>query len=183
MNVPSCLKIVNTVWKGDILTPIELNSLNISGVGILKVRHQTKQPEQYIVNFTNKSTMLIFKSGKFRVMGNGDPCAAIENILNVINQISDVIPIVDVQTMTGVYSYGKKVNLHLLSEASGGFLDLENFPAVQIRKFKPIHANVFSTGCVTICGLKKRDDYKIVKDYIDCSILNCFVKDGSAIDV
>src|SRR3981189_3773512 len=97
--------------------------------------------------------MLIFKSGKFRVMGNGDPAAAELNILSVAIQFTDIIPLVTMQTMTGVYGYDRKIHLGKLAEGIESLLDLKNFPAVQITKFKPVHVNVFSTGCVTICGL------------------------------
>jgi TATA-box binding protein (TBP) (component of TFIID and TFIIIB) len=170
------LKIVNTVWKGDFLTPLVLSSLNISlECGIIDVKHQQKQPEQYIIKFDNKSTMLIFKSGKFRVMGNGSPEAVIGNILCVATQLTNVIPNVSMQTMTGVYKYDKRIHLHKLMDVVDGFLDLENFPAVQIKKFKPIHVNVFSSGCVTICGLKTAEFGTVIKDYIDSVIYDCFI--------
>src|SRR3981189_1610665 len=98
------LKIVNTVWKGDVFVPLSLDALNIACEhGVTEVKHQKTQPEQYIVKFNNYSTMLIFKSGKFRVMGNGDPAAVILNILSIAIQFTDVIPLVTIQTMTGVY--------------------------------------------------------------------------------
>jgi len=170
------LKIVNTVWKGDVFTPLALHTLNIACEdGVISVRHQKNQPEQYIIKFDNNSTMLIFKSGKFRVMGNSDPDAAINNILNIVNQFTEVIPSVTLQTMTGVYRYNQKVHLHKLCLASNGYLDLENFPAVQIKKFHPIHVNVFSSGCVTICGLKNRESANDIKKYIDSVILDCLI--------
>jgi TATA-box binding protein (TBP) (component of TFIID and TFIIIB) len=167
------LTIVNTVWKGDVHNPVQLHTLNIPCVhGIVKVKHQKTQPEQYIVKFDNKSTMLVFKSGKFRVMGNGD---TLLNILDVCSQISDVIPSITMQTMTGVYSYNRIVNLSKLAEATSSLLDLENFPAVQIKKFHPVHVNVFSTGCVTICGLKTMEYGNEIKQYLDYIIKDCFV--------
>ena len=79
-------------------------------------------------------------------MGNGDPPAAILNILSVVGQFTDDIPLVTMQTMTGVYGYDRKIHLRKLAEATESLLDLENFPAMQIKKFKPVHVNVFSTG-------------------------------------
>ena len=35
------------------------------------LKHQTTQPEQLIIGFDDSSTMLLFKSGKFRIMGGG----------------------------------------------------------------------------------------------------------------
>src|SRR3981189_625449 len=87
------LKIVNTVWKGDVFVPVSLDALNIACEhGVTEVKHQKTQPEQYIVKFDNRSTMLIFKSCKFRVLGKGDPPTAILNILSVAIQFTDVIP-------------------------------------------------------------------------------------------
>ena len=168
---------MNTVWKGDVCSEVALGSLNIScGLGVIEVKHQKTQPEQYIVKFDNKSTMLIFKSGKFRVMGNGDAESVIVNILGVISQFSEVIPLVTLQTMTGVFKYNRKIHLQKLTTMTECLLDLENFPAVQIRKFKPIHVNVFSTGCVTICGLKTREHANVIKDFLDTIIPNCFIE-------
>src|SRR3981189_1099156 len=119
------LVIVNTVWKGDVFASVSLDALNIACEhGVIKVKLQKTQPEQYIVKFDNSSTMLIFKSGKFRVMGNGDPAAAIVNTLNVVGQFTAVIPIdffimikksmviplVTMQTMTGVYGYDRNIH-------------------------------------------------------------------------
>ena len=159
-------------------SPITLHALNIGcGCGVTEVKHQKAQPEQYIVKFDNNSTMLIFKSGKFRVMGNGDPAAAIINILNVVGQFTQVIPMVNMQTMTGVYGYGQKIQLHKLAEVTEGLLDLENFPAVQIKKFKPVHVNVFSSGCVTMCGLKNIDYGNYIKSCLDSIMFSCFIYD------
>jgi TATA-box binding protein (TBP) (component of TFIID and TFIIIB) len=170
------LRIVNTVWKGNVLAPVLLSALNIAcECGVVMVRHQKSQPEQYIVKFDNHSTMLIFKSGKFRVMGSGDTPSTILNILSVTNQFTPVLPIVSLQTMTGVYGYDRKIHLDKLCTATSGYLDLENFPAVQIRKFSPVHVNVFASGCVTICGLKTIDYGHVIKAYIDSIIDSCYV--------
>lgn len=170
------LKIVNTVWRGDVFVPISLDKLNIPcECGILNVKHQLNQPEQYIIKFDNNSTMLIFKTGKFRLMGNGDPLGAILNILYVIANFTKITPLVTMQTMTAVYGYGQRINLRKLSEATESLLDLEHFPAVQIRTFKPVHVNVFSSGCVTICGLKNIDYGNYIKSYLDPIVVNCHV--------
>src|SRR3981189_3127105 len=121
--------------------------------------------------------MLILKSAKFRVTGNGDPTAAILNILSVAIQFTDVIPLVTIQTITGVYGYDRKIHLGKLAHAAESLWDLKNFPAVQIKKFKPVHVNVFSTGCVTICGLKNIDYGNYIKRYLDSIILSCFIYD------
>lgn len=173
------LKIVNTVWKGDVFFPIVLDALNITcDHGVTEVKHQKTQPEQYIVKFDNSSTMLIFKSGKFRVMGNGDPPTTIINILSVLGQFTEAIPTVTMQTMTGVYGYERKIHLGRLSEVTDSLLDLENFPAVQIKKFKPVHVNVFSSGCVILCGLKTIDSGNYIKSYLDSIISDCFINDS-----
>src|SRR3981189_3747100 len=149
------LKIVNTVWKGDVFSPITLDTLNITcDRGVTEVKHQKTQPEQYIVKFDNNSTMLIFKSGKFRVMGNGDPPAAILNILSVVGQFIDDIPLVTMQTMTGVYGYVQKLHMIKYAIATESLLDFQNFPAVQIKKFKPVHVNVMNTDSVITSVIK-----------------------------
>src|SRR3977135_3082737 len=121
--------------------------------------------------------MLIFKSGKFRVMGNGDPPTTIINILSVLGQFTEAIPTVTMQTMTGVYGYELKILLGRLAEVTDSLLDLENFPALQIKKFKPVHVNVFSSGCVILCGLKTIDS-NYIKSFLDSIISDCFINDS-----
>ena len=48
------LKIVNTVWEGDVFMPLAIHTLNIAcESGVISVRHQKNQLEQYIIKFDN----------------------------------------------------------------------------------------------------------------------------------
>src|SRR3977135_2518838 len=110
------LKIVNTVWKGDVFFPIVLDALNITcDHGVTEVKHQKTQPEQYIVKFDNSSTMLKSNSSRCRAMGNGESPTTIINILSVFGQFTEAIPTVTMHTMTGVYRYERKIHLSKLA--------------------------------------------------------------------
>jgi TATA-box binding protein (TBP) (component of TFIID and TFIIIB) len=134
------------------------------------------QPEQYIIKFDTNSSMLIFKSGKFRIMGDGDPIMALINVVSITSQFSNIIPEIELQTRTGVYGYNCQINLYLLAQLTDSLLDLENFPAVQMTKFKPVHVNIFSSGCVVMCGLKDIDNGNFIKSYLDSIIVPCIIE-------
>src|SRR5438477_12679593 len=67
------LRTVNSVWRGQMAMTVDLVWLKqqLTQPNIKLVRHQIKQPEQLIIKFCDGSTMLMFKSGKFRIMGGG----------------------------------------------------------------------------------------------------------------
>ena len=129
--------------------------------GVVKEwRHQLRQPEQLIIKFHDKSTMLVFKSGKFRIMGGIDDLDAHFNIFTV-TQLFNCIPEIYLQTMTCVYQYPSKILLPLLANNITSHYTEELFPAVQIRQFKPINVNVFKSGKVIMTGVK---DYNVALD-------------------
>ena len=123
------------------------------------VRHQIKQPEQLIIKFCDGSTMLMFKSGKFRIMGGGvDELDMHFNIFSVSVLFDNYLPDILFQTMTATCQFPSIVNLNNFEITS--FVTRYNpelFPAVQVLNYKPISVNVFASGKVTICGLKDLD--------------------------
>jgi len=163
------MRIVNTVWKGALGHPCILNDVQVRGDYIASVRYQVIQPEQLIIKFTSGGSMLLFKSGKFRVMGGGDDLELVCNAYAVIFQISTEVPEMKVQTMTVTYTYPSKVNLHMVAKEFG-YLDCETFPALQIRKYKPVHVNLFSSGKVIICGIKVFEIAHDIKSDLDSII-------------
>ena len=113
--------------------------------------------------------MLIFKSGKFRIMGGVEDLEAHFNIYSV-TMLYNCIPNIILQTMTCVYQYSTKIPLPLLANNILSFYTPESFPAVQVRKFQPIHVNVFESGKVIITGVR---DYSVamnIKNQLDLLI-------------
>ena len=125
------------------------------------------QPEQLIITFKGGYTMLLFKSGKFRVMGKMVDWSAIPIIREVLREINDEQPDVDIQTMTVVYNYDFKINLLELADLLGCTLDCECFPALQVRKYKPIHINIFSRGKVILCGIREIETVQTIRTELD----------------
>src|SRR5438093_3365722 len=83
---------------------------------IISIVHQTKQPEQLIIRLINGNTLLIFKSGCFRIMGKNDDISNHLNIYEILSQFSTDIPEIGLQTMTICYNYGKKLSLNKMAE-------------------------------------------------------------------
>src|SRR5277367_2274560 len=117
---------------------------------------------QLIIKFLDASTMIMFKTGKFRIMGK---CIfrdkACYNASSVTRLVHDCAPLIDLQTMTVVYTHSHRLDLALLSTLLQGserktqcHYEAEHVPAVQIISYKPIHVNVFASGKVIICGVK-----------------------------
>jgi TATA-box binding protein (TBP) (component of TFIID and TFIIIB) len=154
------LRIVNSVWRGTLDVHVNLAQLakQVGGLSkVIKVKHQTQQPEQLIIKFNDSSTMLVFKTGKFRIMGRGDDIDKHFNIFSVTCLHQDNYPDIVLQTLTAAFAYPHHVNLNKLSQLIECHYHPELFPAVQIRRYKPIHVNVFESGKVTITGLKDFD--------------------------
>ena len=168
------LEIVNSVWRGKMNHQINLStfeSLIQNGLNIKSVYYHQKQPEQLVIKFNDGSTMLIFKSGKFRIMGGKiDELTAHCNIISVTCKHHNNIPEIILQTMTVVYAYSYSIKLAKLSTLIKCYFNMECFPAVQITKFKPIHVNVFASGKVIICGIKDIEDAKNIKHELDCLV-------------
>src|SRR5271154_6373584 len=172
------LTIVNSVWRGSMDMNVDLHAFESkiidAGVECKSVKHQQKQPEQLIIKFNDGSTMLIFKTGKFRIMGKVDELVAHCNVL-LITSLLHSYPELELQTSTVVYAYPYRILLDKLSLLIKCHFDLENFPAVQITKYKPIHVNVFASGKVIICGIKDMSDAKLIETELDNIVLYTFL--------
>ena len=66
----------------------------------------------------------------------------------------DYLPVLTLQSMTVVCKYDGVINLAKLSTQIPNIFELELFPVLTITKYKPISVTVFSTGSITICGVK-----------------------------
>jgi TATA-box binding protein (TBP) (component of TFIID and TFIIIB) len=100
--------------------------------------------------------MLIFSSGKFRIMGGKiDEIEANVNIFNIANLCSRNIPQVILQTMTSTFTFPHQVNLALFADNIKSYSSLKQFPAVHVQKFKPMCVNVFASGKAIITGLQE----------------------------
>src|SRR3981189_836257 len=171
------LQIKESVWKGQLDRMVDL--VGLGGMAstlhnVSSAQQQTKQPEQLIIRFLDGSTMLIFKSGKFRIMGGKiDDLDSHFNIFS-ISTLYNEIPNIVLQTMTAAYAYPYKINLGELANNIESSYSAEIFPAVHIRKYKPISVNVFASGKVVICGLKDFSTAQRIEEELDW-LLCCII--------
>ena len=158
------MHVVNVVWRGQVKKRFGLRKTKrrVARKNVLSSSFQNKQPQQVIIKFFNDSTMLLFKTGKFRIMGRTLSLAdALKNVCIVTSLKTRKIPVLELQTMTAVHTFDHHLYLDILRNLIQGNsrstlcrYDAEHFPAVQVVKYKPIHVNVFATGKIVICGLK-----------------------------
>ena len=158
------MKIVNTVSKGTLSKSLDLATIAtiLKHPQAVKITHQTKQPEQLLIKFASGNTMIIFKTGSFRMMGKDDSLDAHFNIYEIIAQFSGQVPEVTTQNMTVCHNFEHRINLSELTKESIAIYTAEHFPAVQIRLFHPIHINIFSSGKVTLTGVKDESELPIL---------------------
>src|SRR5579864_4836069 len=171
------MKIVNTVTRGDLKMNLNLAAICnvLSHPDAVKITHQTKQPEQLLIKFATGNTMIIFKTGAFRMMGKDDSLESHFNIYEILCQFTGAVPDVRTQTMTVCHEYEHKIMLNKLACEEDVQYTAEHFPAVQVRKFKPVHINIFSSGKVTLTGVKNECDLVHIFAYLDNLVSTCFM--------
>ena len=122
---------------------------------------QTKipPPVQKVIKLSTPpgGCMLVFPSGKFRLMGLKQPIASYENLPLQPATMT-------LQSATIVGHYGESIHLReLATELTSRrcTYEPELFPAARLLDFNPLCVNVFSTGKIVILGVKdldKRDE-------------------------
>jgi len=149
------MQIVNINYRGYLNRTIDLHDF------YKKFSNSTYYPlRPHMVRIKDENaTILFFNSGKFRVMG----CNSLKNAKTSIQKYSDQSfnPKLKVQSMTAKMKLKHEVNVYKLSEKIKCFYEPELFPAVTITKYSPVIVNVFKSGTVIVCGVKK---HKVLKD-------------------
>src|SRR5277367_1117643 len=141
--------VVNANFRGKLKNPINLKTINLENC-----KYYTN-PHQLVIK-EDKGTLILFGSGKFRVMGCVDELDAAFLAYKYIEQIaSDDFPNMFVQSYMSVAKLGCSVDLIKLSQCKDTLYNPELFAAVQLTKYKPASVNVFSTGSVVVCGLRE----------------------------
>ena len=155
------MKIVNINYKGFVSNA----ELYIDRSELAK-----KQPPQALTfKCKNGATLLVFSSGKCRVMGCKTPITSIAHGMFPLP-----VKITHIQSVTATVDLGYSVNLIKLAQHLGSqscMFEPEIFPALRItKKFNPVCVNVFASGKVTILGLKTINISSIcqkIKSYLD----------------
>ena len=171
------IKFVNSVYKGTFQeTRIDLELLSKS---LNNSKFYKKQPQMLVVTNTNGVKMIIFNSGKFRIMGNFIP--TLKNAKREIKKFNlGCSPQLTCQTSTVVTRLNKKnINLsrlfsHLQSLYVNkyiGYCELESFPAIALKIWDPLHVNIFASGKIVITGVGCCNFCKCM--YIKQYLCNC----------
>jgi TATA-box binding protein (TBP) (component of TFIID and TFIIIB) len=151
--------VVNVNYRGKLKNRINLKEINVPNSKYHLIPHQ-------LVIKDDKGTLVLFSSGKFRVMGCIDELEATFLAYKYIEQFtSDDYPDISIQSFTSVAKLGHDVNLNKLAHCNDTDYYPEIFAAVRMTKYKPLSVNVFHTGSVVVCGLKKPEQiFDILND-------------------
>jgi len=129
----------------------------------IKFEMKLAPPYQKIYNFNSGGKMLIFPSGKCRLMGLQSP-------LEDFNVLPFAVKTLEIQSITLVLRLPTQVNLIKLAKGlvRGTFwYEPELFPALRLQNFNPLCVNVFSSGKVILMGVKDFDYGQLVQRVLD----------------
>jgi len=116
------------------------------------------KPSQLVVKDEN-GTVIFFSNGKMRIMGCIDELDATFLAYKYTMMLDDDYNFQPVfaQSMTVRVVYNQMINLPKFARECKSLplqYETELFPAVLIKKYKPISVNVFSSGKIIMCGVK-----------------------------
>src|SRR5438093_12933394 len=108
---------VNVVWRGRVWKRFNLKKTRSKLVSkVQSAVFQNKQPQQVIVKFFDGSTLLLFKTGKFKIMGRAiTHNDMLKNACIVTRLKSRKIPVLELQTMTAVHVHPDYIHLDKFS--------------------------------------------------------------------
>lgn len=127
---------------------------------IKKMEFPYTKPKQ-IVDKRGKHTILIFKTGKCRIMGCKEPIRMQDLQYNIKNIV--------IQSITVTANVGQKIHLLKLENQLKRqcMYEPELFPALRFLKYNPLCVNIFSSGKVVILGLPSLQYHQKVESIIN----------------
>jgi len=125
----------------------------------------TTKPRMHLIkSCSGKWTVLLFSTGRFRVMGpnTGDSLdSIILQILLLLPTGSLLCEYPSLQTETFTFTLGRLINLYLVNQKKQPcpwiIYEAELFPAMKVLYWSPINVNVFHTGKVVVMGATSRN--------------------------
>lgn len=134
------MKIVNINYRGKVTCPLSQ----------LKFKKSMKSPQMLKFNVGDKMKLLVFRSGKCRLMGCKEA---------ITRPIKCEVPymLTSLMSITITFDVGQKVNLYKLARHLGSkkcMFEPELFPAARLLMYNPTCVNVFYSGKVVVLGLK-----------------------------
>lgn len=129
------------------------------------IKPYTPSPHQVIIAIKdlNNAKLLIFPSGKCRLMG----------MKRLFNSNTDKLPVkvnaFQLQSASAVINFGHRINLLNLANRlprATFMYEPELFPALRLIIFNPLCVNVFSSGKIVILGLKETTNQQRLSEEI-----------------
>ena len=142
------MSIVNINYRGRVLEPLD------------RFNFQTHPPIQCIIRDPSGITIVIFPSGKCRLMGVREPIVDLATLS--VRLLIDAI-----QSVTITYNMGTPFCLRHLAATNNVWYEPELFPALRLLDFKPLCVNVFASGSIVITGLQTLQFSKKLQQIID----------------
>ena len=159
MQVPE-ITIVNSNFRGSFKRSYCLEDVATCVVNSRLCTH----PRQLIIK-DEECTILLFPSGKFRVMGCCDEMEAALLLYKYAAYFTYELPETSLQSMSFKIDFKTPVNLYKLSNLVRSRLELELFSGLMIDHYLPVSVNVFANGKMMVMGVRDKDIiHKIVSE-------------------
>ena len=145
------MSIVNINYKGHVGRLSDISDIDFAN---------KSSPQMHIHIRYDGITIIVFKTGKCRIMECKTPLSTLTNLpYNIHLQC--------IQSVTATYDYGSLINLQILSlRAPHVMFEPELFPAARLQQFNPLCVNVFASRKIVITGLKTLHIEKIFLKYV-----------------
>ena len=79
-----------------------------------------------------------------------------------VDKLGTSFPSITLQSYTLRAQLGFRVNLEKMAEIVPCVYEPELFPALRLREYKPMSVNIFTTGKVTVCGLRDPEEMYMI---------------------
>ena len=149
------VNVINANFRSSHDKPIDLKNVHLLLPNISKLHIK---PSQLVIK-DEKGTIVFFSNGKMRIMGCIDELDATFLAYKYTMMLDDDCNFQPVysQSMTIRVVYNVRINLNKFARESTTLplqYEPELFPAVLLKKYKPISVNVFSSGKIIMCGVR-----------------------------
>ena len=121
-------------------------------------------PFQRKFALNNGCMLLVFPSGKCRLMGFKIPITA-EEISDLPFHINNL----QIQSMSLVINLQRYINLYKLARnlpRGSSMYEPELFPALRLCQFNPLCVNVFNSGKVVVLGVKELTNQNLIEQIV-----------------
>jgi TATA-box binding protein (TBP) (component of TFIID and TFIIIB) len=168
--------IINANFRSTHDKYIDLKNIHLFLPNVSKLH---TKPSQLVIK-DEKGTIIFFRNGKMRIMGCIDELDATFLAYKYTMMLDDDYNFqpVYLQSMTVRVTFNGNVRINLVKfarESSSLPLQFEPelFPAVLLKKYKPISVNVFSSGKIIMCGVRDLEQVDVIIRDIKTDLMMC----------